>query len=250
MQGIVFNIQRFSINDGPGIRTTLFLQGCPLSCCWCHNPEGIAFNELSKNGKSTRKTWNVLELYEEINKDRIFYDESRGGVTFSGGEPLAQPEFLLEILQKCHAEGIHTTVDTSGFADLLTIKNILPFTDLFLFDLKLIEPDEHLKYTGKTNEIILSNLKFLAESNTNVIIRIPLINGITSTAENLKGILDLLTGFGKKLPIGFLKYHSMARGKYERLGIPFRLNDHPELSEAEFEKVRNLFVNSGFNVID
>jgi pyruvate formate lyase activating enzyme len=246
MEGIIFNIQRFSVNDGPGIRTTVFLQGCPLSCWWCHNPEGIPFNVCSDSGK----LWNVHNLYKEINKDRIFYDESGGGVTFSGGEPLAQPEFLQEILKECHAEGIHTTVDTSGFADLLTIQNILPFTDLFLFDMKLIDTDEHLKYTGKTNEIILSNMKFLIENKANVIIRIPLINKITSTANNQDGILEHLTRFGKKLQVSLLTYHSMARGKYERHGIPFRLNDQPELSEAEFERVRNLFVNSGFNVIN
>jgi pyruvate formate lyase activating enzyme len=246
MEGNIFNIQRFSVNDGPGIRTTVFLKGCPLSCWWCHNPEGIAFNNASNPGK----LWNLQELYEEINKDRIFYDESGGGVTFSGGEPLAQPEFIEEILKKCQSERIHTTIDTSGFADPMTIRKVLPYSDLFLFDLKLIDPDKHLNYTGKTNEIILNNLKFLAESNANVIIRIPLINKITSTVNNLNGILGLLTGFEKKLPVSFLKYHSMARGKYERFGIPFRLNDHPELSEAEFEKVCNFFVNSGFNVID
>jgi pyruvate formate lyase activating enzyme len=246
MEGIIFNIQRFSVNDGPGIRTTVFLKGCPLSCWWCHNPEGIASNNASNPGK----LWNIQELYEEINKDRIFFDESGGGVTFSGGEPLAQPEFLEEILKKCQSEGIHTAIDTSGFADPLTMNKILLFTNLFLFDLKLIDPEQHLNYTGKTNEIILSNLKFLVESNANVIIRIPLINGITSTADNLDGMIEFLTRFGKKTPVSFLKYHSMARGKYERLGIPFRLNDHPELTEAEFEKVRNLFVNSGFNVVD
>jgi pyruvate formate lyase activating enzyme len=248
MQGIVFNIQRFSVNDGPGIRTTVFLQGCPLSCWWCHNPEGMSFGPVVSNGKEIGKEWTVEALYEEINKDRIFYDESGGGVTFSGGEPLAQPEFLDAALRQCFQEGIHTTVDTSGYAEKDVFKKIMPFTRLFLYDLKLFDPTEHIKYTGVTNELIRYNLNFLIENKAKVVVRIPLIPGITATIQNLSGIIDHLNNMDTKPPVHLLNYHRIADGKYEKFGITNRMKGRKEISSTEMEEIRNLFENSGFNV--
>jgi pyruvate formate lyase activating enzyme len=248
MQGIVFNIQRFSVNDGPGIRTTVFMKGCPLGCWWCHNPEGMSFGPVVSNGKEIGKEWTVEALYEEINKDRIFYDESGGGVTFSGGEPLAQPEFLETALKKCFQEGIHTTVDTSGYAEKDVFKKIMPFTNLFLFDLKIIDPIEHIKYTDRTNEFILENLKFLMDNKADVVIRIPLISGITSTTNNLSGIIDHLNNFEIKPQVNLLPYHKIAEGKYKKFGIANRMKGRKEISSTEMEEIRNLFENSGFNV--
>ncbi len=248
MEGIVFNIQRFSVNDGPGIRTTVFMKGCPLGCWWCHNPEGMSFGPVVNNGKEIGKEWTVEALYEEINKDRIFYDESGGGVTFSGGEPLAQPEFLEAALRQCFHEGIHTAVDTSGYAEKDVFKKILPFTNLFLFDLKIIDPIEHLKYTDRTNELILENLKFLMVNKADVVIRIPLISGITSTTNNLSGIIDHLNNFEIKPQVNLLTYHKIAEGKYKKFGIANRMKGHKEISATEIETIRNLIVNSGFNV--
>jgi pyruvate formate lyase activating enzyme len=248
MKGIIFNIQRFSVKDGPGIRTTVFMKGCPLGCWWCHNPEGMSFGLNNIKGKEIGKEWDVPALFEEINKDRIFYDESGGGVTFSGGEPLAQPEFLEAALKKCSEEGIHTVVDTSGYADKDVFKKILPFTKLFLYDLKLIDPTEHHKYTGVTNELILNNLNFLLDNKAKVFVRIPLIPGITATIQNLSGIIDHLNKVGTKPPVHLLTYHKIAEGKYEKFGITNRMKDRKELSSAEMEEVRNLFENWGFNV--
>ena len=248
MKGIIFNIQRFSVNDGPGIRTTVFLKGCPMDCWWCHNPEGMSFDPVKHNGKEIGKEWTVEALYDEINKDRIFYDESGGGVTFSGGEPLAQPEFLEAALRKCFQEGIHTAVDTSGYAEKDVIKKILPFTNLFLYDLKLIDPAEHNKYTDRTNELILGNLKLLMDNKADVVIRIPLIRGITATTKNLAGIIDHLNNFESKPHVNLLTYHKIAEGKYEKFGIASRMKGHKEISATEIEEIRNLFVNSGFNV--
>jgi pyruvate formate lyase activating enzyme len=135
VKGVIFNIQRFSVNDGPGIRTTIFLKGCPLSCGWCHNPEGRQFEPSAINGNEIGSELTTGELLTEIGKDRIFYEESGGGVTFSGGEPLAQPEFLEEMLTRCRDNGFHSAIDTSGYADKALFKKILPITDLFLFDL-------------------------------------------------------------------------------------------------------------------
>jgi len=248
MVGISFNIQRFSVNDGPGIRTTVFMQGCPLGCWWCHNPEGMSFGPVVSNGKEIGKEWTVEALYEEINKDRIFYDESGGGVTFSGGEPLAQPEFLEAALKKCFQEGIHTTVDTSGYAEKDVFKKIMPFTKLFLYDLKLFDPTEHIKYTGVTNELIRYNLNFLIENKAKVVVRIPLIPGITATIQNLSGMIDHLNNMDTKPPVHLLNYHRIADGKYEKFGITNRMKGRKEISSTEMEEIRNLFENSGFNV--
>ncbi len=248
MQGIVFNIQRFSVNDGPGIRTTVFMKGCPLSCWWCHNPEGISFGQGSANGKEIGTVWDIHTLFKEIEKDRIFYDESGGGVTFSGGEPLAQPEFLEAALTKCLQEGIHTAVDTSGFADMEAFKKIMPFTNLFLYDLKLIDAEDHYKYTGSKNELILNNLDFLLKSKSNIILRIPLIPDITYKKENIEGIIDYLSKYEVKPVVNLLNYHRIAEGKYEKFGIINRMKGKREISTAEIEEVRDLFVNSGFNV--
>jgi pyruvate formate lyase activating enzyme len=248
MQGIVFNIQRFSVNDGPGIRTTVFMKGCPLGCWWCHNPEGISFGQVSANGKEIGTVWDIHTLFKEIEKDRIFYDESGGGVTFSGGEPTAQPEFLEAALTRCLQEGIHTVVDTSGFAEKDVFKKILPFTNLFLYDLKLIDEDAHYKYTGIRNELILNNLDFLLKSKSNIILRIPLIPDITSKRENIEGIINYLSKYEAKPVVNLLNYHRIAEGKYLKFGIINRMKGKSEISTAEIEEVRNLFVNSGFNV--
>ncbi len=145
--GIIFNIQQFSVNDGPGIRTTVFFKGCPLGCWWCHNPESKSFDIEKINGKTLGQEYTVDELFKEIEKDRIFYEESNGGVTFSGGEPFSQPKFLKEILVRCKKNGISTAIDTSGYIDTNILKQFVKITDLFLYDLKLIDPVLHLKYT-------------------------------------------------------------------------------------------------------
>jgi len=247
-KGIIFNIQRFSVNDGPGIRTTVFMKGCPLSCWWCHNPESRQFGKQILNGRQMGEDYTAEQLLNEIEKDRIFYDESGGGVTFSGGEPLAQPVFLSEMLDICREADIHTAVDTTGYAGLDLIEKIGTRADHILYDLKLMDPVEHLKYTGISNTEILENLDYLLSNGSNVIIRIPLIPGITDTKENLDKILEFLSGYNKQPEVNLLPYHRIAEGKYHKYGIKYKMNGVNELTDDEIAKYKTLFEKAGFRV--
>jgi pyruvate formate lyase activating enzyme len=246
--GIIFNIQRFSVNDGPGIRTTVFLKGCQLACRWCHNPEGRAMEIEHKNGHIIGKAYDAEELMTIIEKDRVFYDESGGGVTFSGGEPLAQPEFLSEMLRLCRQAGIHTAVDTTGYADMDIFQDILPNTDLFLYDLKLMDPVLHLKYTEVSNHEILENLEFLIQNKAGIIIRIPMIPGITATQSNLGQIKNYLSRFRSKPEINLLPYHRIADGKYRKFRIPNPMNGSNSLNEEDMKIHAIHFEEAGFKV--
>ena len=201
--GIIFNIQRFAIHDGPGIRTTVFFKGCPLRCWWCHNPESHKILPEKFDGCNLRRGFDhsfsmskdeigkeisVDELMSEIVKDRVFYEESGGGVTFSGGEPLMQDKFLIESLKKCNTLGIHSAVDTSGYTSEGVIDRVSNYADLFLYDLKLMNDDVHQKYTGVSNQIILKNLIELDQLGKKIVIRIPIVPEITDTNENLFAI--------------------------------------------------------------
>ena len=219
MNGTIFNIQRFSIHDGPGIRTTVFFKGCPLSCHWCHNPEGRNFRIEKLNGKTVGQKISQSDLMTEILKDRIFYDESGGGVTFSGGEPTAQPQFLMALLNECKKHGIHTAIDTCGNADKALIKQVAKLTGLFLFDLKILESNQHEEFTGMPNKLILDNLSMLLSEKKKMIIRIPLIPGITATIENMKHIGEFLGNFEYKPEINLLPYHRTGESKYEKYNL-------------------------------
>jgi pyruvate formate lyase activating enzyme len=248
IKGIVFNIQRFSINDGPGIRTTVFLKGCALGCRWCQNPEGKSGEIEILNGKKIGKAYSPEELMQVILKDTPFYDQSGGGVTFSGGDPLYQPEFLAEMLSICRSEGIHTAVDTSGFAEFSTINKLIGLTDLFLYDLKLMNPAKHLEYTGVTNTEILKNLTVLLSRNASVNIRIPLISGITTLKENIFSIIEFLKGFSMKPLISLLPYHNLAKAKYLRYKLDYTLNLISELTLEELDEISGAFTEAGYRV--
>lgn len=249
MKGLIFDIKRFAINDGPGIRTTVFLKGCPLDCRWCHNPEGKSMeieetpateksNQVSYHRRSIGRRWiDSTSLVSEILKDEVFYQESGGGVTFSGGEPLMQPDFLLRTLLTCKTTGIRTAVDTCGYADSEKLKAIMPYTDLFLYDLKVIDPELHLKYTGVSNELILKNLELIADSGASIIIRIPVVRGVNDTPENISGLIRLLASLSSKIEgIHLLSYHHLAKSKYEKLGKPFDAMEDFEPGDIPFMK--------------
>jgi pyruvate formate lyase activating enzyme len=246
VNGVIFNIQRFSVNDGPGIRTTVFMKGCHLGCGWCHNPEGRLFPPFGLNNEVIGRTVETEELFTEIEKDRVFYEESGGGVTFSGGEPLAQPEFLKRILKKCSESGIPAAIDTSGYAHKTLFKQILPFTGLFLYDIKLADPVQHLKYTGVSNTEILENLDFLLNKDANVIIRIPMIPEITATGDNIGSIIKLLGKYPVKPEINLLPFHKIAENKYKKFGIINIMAGIKKLPETEMQEYRNLFESNGF----
>lgn len=245
MKGLIFDIRRFSVHDGPGIRTTVFFKGCPLSCWWCHNPESrdfkpeITLRKRILDGKTSfakETTGDWVEsgvLLNELLKDRIFFDESDGGVTFSGGEPLFQEEFLLTVTEECKRRGIHVTVDTSGFAPRETISRVAKNTDLFLYDLKLVDNEEHVKYTGVSNDLVLDNLKFLSRSGKLIVLRFPVIPGITDTDTNIRRLRSFLADELKPVSnfrISLLPYHSMAKEKYKRFLKVNLMKNIPDLT--------------------
>ncbi|MCF8298851.1 MAG: glycyl-radical enzyme activating protein [Saprospiraceae bacterium] len=260
MDAIIFDIKHFAVHDGSGIRQTVFFKGCPLDCWWCHNPE-------SKNAKAEkyikttklegkifeRESWigyniSVEELFEIISGDKVFFEESGGGVTFSGGEPLMQADFLFKILKKCKDSGIHTAIDTSGFASQEIIEKISKVAGLFLFDLKIIDSKLHEKYTGVSNERILENLKWLDENNKSVILRFPVIPGITDTKENIKEIKDFIKSLKNINQIDLLPYHNISNSKYKRFDKKNRLENIKSLSEKDMDSIKEEFENLGFTV--
>lgn len=259
MEGTIFNIQRFSVHDGPGVRTTVFLKGCPLQCQWCHNPESINpeiqnFNkQYQLNGRVFLKDESVGyhispdKLIEELKKDSLLMEESNGGVTFSGGEPLMQYQFLLEILDLCKQNNLHTIVDTSLYANTDTVMDIAKRTDLFLVDLKLMDHHLHAECTGVSNRKILDNIKVLADNQIKLRIRIPLIPSITDTNDNIKKIIDYLLSIKDSVSaIDLLPFHNIARSKYERFNIKYLMNALQKLSDDRISEIQSLFSQEGF----
>lgn len=261
MKGTIFDIKKYSIHDGPGIRTTVFLKGCPLTCWWCHNPEsqnrkpdivpaGITKRKFHQKYKINKELigmqMTVDEVMKEIRKDVIFYDESRGGVTFSGGEPLFQPDFLHQLLLACKNENIHTAIDTSGYASTEIIKKILPLTDLFLFDLKLMNDDQHEKYTGVRFQPIKDNLKFLSLQKSNINIRIPVIPDITDTKTNLDQIIQLITQLENITKVSLLSLNHLGDKKYDDLQKPNKLKNTPPPSDEKMKQIQKQFQQSGY----
>ena len=259
---VIFDIKRFAVHDGPGIRTTVFLKGCPLRCWWCHNPESQAKEpftvdiERKVSGKSIpgKKTYGEIikvdALMEVLLKDQHFYEESGGGVTFSGGEPLMQTDALSELLESSKKHGMHTTVDTSGFAMREQFEKVLPHTDLFLYDLKNMDPELHKEYTGVDNGLIQSNANFLLENKANLIFRIPVIPGINTTDDEVSrmiGFLEERHVFMKEVHL--LPYHSIAESKYFKLRMKQHLSQVKEPDKAFMEELKTKFEKTGLDVV-
>jgi pyruvate formate lyase activating enzyme len=242
--GQIFKIQRYSIHDGPGIRTTIFLQGCPLHCWWCHNPES------QPACSPTARTVSVAALIEEIEQDTIFFDHSNGGVTFSGGEPLAQPDFLVALLKACRAREIHTTVDTSGFAPADVMEQVARLCDLILFDLKPMDDTAHRRYTGVPVTPVLKNLGLLHTLDVDLRLRLPLIPDITTIQNNLDRIIDLLATHNRFRTLDLLPFHRTGEEKYRRLGIKNPMAGVPELEPERVAEVKETLIANGFNVSD
>jgi pyruvate formate lyase activating enzyme len=250
MKGLIFNIKRYAIHDGPGIRVTFFMKGCPLDCWWCHNPEGKSplkrqVEKVDRIGERVFRSsvlvgreYTPREIVEMAERDRIFMDHSGGGVTFSGGEPLMQEEFLHEALTLLTGTGIHTAVDTSGYVEPESLRHIINVTSLFLYDIKHIDAEEHKKYTGVTNELIISNLDMLLDHGAEVILRIPVIPGVTTGA----GYIDKLRVFIERRKsenlreINLLPYHKTGSSKYTRFGLPDRMKGVDALSNGYLDE--------------
>lgn len=273
-EGLIFDIKRYAIHDGPGIRTTVFFKGCPLSCWWCHNPEGKESRRelmvwpdrcikcrtcmsacpnsaisLSRNSIITDrdkckvcgicatrcpanareivgKTVSADDVMHEVEKDREFYGET-GGFTASGGEPLAQPAFLHVLLNRCKDTGIHTTVDTSGYVESKILTKISSMVDLFLYDLKIMDPKKHKLHTGVSNRPIIENLRMLDRLDKQIIIRFPLIPRINSTEDNITSMCELLSELRNVGGISILPYHRLGVDKAKRLGKVVRVCANP-----------------------
>jgi pyruvate formate lyase activating enzyme len=290
----VFNVMRFAVHDGPGIRTTVFLKGCPLACWWCHNPESqssrpeVIYSEqrclrcgacvascpnhaLSINesihvdpercracGTCVERCFagarqlagasvSVADLLKKIERDRVFYEESGGGVTLSGGEPLAQAAFAEKFLAACHDAGIHTALDTCGYASPAAFQRVAQHVDLFLFDLKVLDSQQHRELTGAPNQPILENLRWLAGQNKDVILRVPVIPGCTDSPANL----DAIGTLAHSLHLGridLLPYHRIATDKYQRLHRANRMGDVVPPPPERMQAIADKFARAGFSV--
>ncbi len=258
-QGLVFNLQRFSLQDGPGVRTTVFMKGCPLACSWCHNPESQAPQtsflrletrcmacghcspeDLAAGGggalgpadlqacptgavQQVGREREPAELVQELLRDRIFFDDSGGGVTFSGGEPLQQPAFLTEALARLRAEGVHTALDTCGFGPWRDLEAASGQASLVLYDLKLMDEARHRQATGQSNRLILENLKALARVHGDIWIRVPVIPGVNDDEANLEATARFLAPLPGVRRVDLLPYHATGQAKFARLGLCYAL---------------------------
>jgi len=267
-KGMIFDVKRFAVHDGPGMRTPVFFKGCPLRCSWCHNPEGISPSPeimvfadrclkgcrdclpLCPQGALKKARGAILldrslcdgcgacaeacpaealrlagrqagaaEVMAEIVRDLPFYRRSGGGATFSGGEPLAQPGFLLELLDACREEGISAAIDTSGHAPFALFERILPLVDLFLYDVKLIDAEGHQRWTDAGNSLILGNLDRLSRSGAGIAIRVPLVPGVNDSPRELEALADFSSSLPRRHPVHLLPFHRGHAAKRRRLGL-------------------------------
>ncbi|OGU57501.1 MAG: hypothetical protein A2V66_12560 [Ignavibacteria bacterium RBG_13_36_8] len=263
IKGIVFDLKKFAIHDGPGIRTTVFLKGCPLKCVWCHNPESqklepeviVKMNRRKSLDLSYSETKEVIgrevtvnEIMNEIKKDIDYYDQSGGGVTFSGGEPMIQMEFLSALLSECKKLDLNTAVDTCGHVAYNSYKMILDKVDSFLYDLKLMENEKHIEYTGVGNKTILDNLKRLSKSAKHINIRIPIIPSLTDTEENLNQMIKFLSSLGNVKNVSLLPYNKLGEGKSEKLSMVNVLKGTDVPSNERMEEIKKKFSDNGFVV--
>jgi pyruvate formate lyase activating enzyme len=293
-RGVIFNVQHYSIHDGPGIRTTIFLKGCPLRCLWCQNPESQAvrpelfFNrdrcqgcgkcvevcpehaiEIADGKSRTNRNLckasgecaqvcpndarNIMgkyvtagEVFKQVAADAIFYQRSGGGVTLSGGEPLTQPQFAISLLKLCREAAIHTTMDTCGYAGWETAQRVLEYVDLVLYDFKHMDPVEHRKLTGVSNELILDNAKKIChELSIPMLARVPIAPGLNDSVENIQATARFIaTELGDSVKVHLLPYHRLGEAKYERLEKPSQsVSIDPPADEhiAELQKIVESF---------
>ena len=261
MKGIIFDIKRFSVHDGPGIRTTVFMKGCPLHCWWCHNPESISMDPVCvrKTTKLNGREFTEEEtigyettpdnLLKELRKEQIFMEESGGGVTFSGGEPLLQYRFLMEILKGCKDHGLHTAIDTTAYSAWEVIRRVADLAGLFLIDLKLMNDRDHQKYTGVSNLTILENIRKLDQLHKQVRIRIPVIPEITATPENIRNSISFLQELnGPVEAVDLLPFHNMAKQKYHRFHLENQLGHKHSMNKEDLSDMKAQFEAAGFNV--
>ena len=292
-KGLVFSIQRYSTEDGPGIRTTVFMKGCPLRCLWCHNPEGqeffprIAFNDsrcigckgcvdacpqgaiiITADGSRTDrgkcqncgkcadmcptgareligKYMTAKEVFSEVERDKLFYRSSGGGVTVGGGEPTMQPRFLVEFLRKCHEQGIHTALDTSGYTGWKEIEEILKHVDLVLFDIKQMDPAKHVEYTGVSNKLILENARKISGKGISMIIRVPVIPRYTDGEDNIRDVMEFVCALEGVIKVDLLPFHRLGELKYRKLARNYAFGGIQPPTDAHMQELRRIVESFG-----
>ena len=246
--GIVFDIQEFAVHDGPGVRTTVFLKGCPLACTWCHNPEGQSIQPQvirSLSGERvTGKEYSARELAALLNQQASILRSNGGGITFSGGEPLLQAEFVAEVID--NLDDLHVLLDTSGYAPQSDFLLLLRRSNMVFYDLKLIDGELHRRYTACDNDLILQNLQLLEESGKPFVIRVPLVPGVTDTDENFAGIVKAIEKMPGLLEVDLLPYNRAAGSKYRYAGMEFK----PDYDEGRPLNVNTkIFEKAGLKVL-
>ena len=248
MKGIVFDIKEFALNDGPGIRTTVFMKGCPLQCRWCHNPEGIdpvPQRMVSASGcRIAGREYDTETLAAILKRNADVFADTGGGVTFSGGEPLMQAEFIEEVIGSL--EGIHVLLDTSGCALPETFVHVVSKVQHVYYDLKLIDPEQHLRWTGKSNTFILQNILTLDTMQVAYTIRVPLIPSVTDTPENFYFLAEFINHLKNPQEIHFLPYNTLAGAKYPSVGMKYTLDS--ELTDIKQDVPLDMFSASGIPV--
>jgi pyruvate formate lyase activating enzyme len=297
LTGLIFDVKKFALHDGPGIRTTLFCKGCPLKCVWCHNPESLSpERELSMSlekcigcgtcvkacpndamridsggrtcdrglcvrcGKCVAGCFSgslemigrqvsVEDVMAAVRKDAPFYKTSGGGVTISGGEPLMQAEFTTAVLRQCQAEGFHTALDTSGYAPWESLAAAAEYADLVLYDFKHVDPVEHEKYTGVSNDLITSNLRKLSGLGVPIEIRMPIISGLNDAARDIESAGEFISGLDNVTGVRLLAYHRLAGAKYERLGRENPGESLESPTAEQLKKIAQQLANYSLNVL-
>lgn len=290
---IIFNIQKFSVHDGPGIRTTVFIKGCPLKCLWCHNPESqevkkqmlfdsnkcvlcetcvkicpqnaitLENNKLMTDPDKCNhcrqcevycipgarqvagKEYTVEEIIKEVMKDKVFYEQSNGGVTVSGGEPLIQINFVEELLKRLKEENIHTAVDTCGAVSFESIQRAAPYTDVFLYDIKLMDDEKHREFIGMSNKLILDNLRKLSQIHNNINLRMPIIEGVNADEIHIEKTIDFIKELNIK-KVNLLPYHDIARHKYKKLDIVYKDEKMSKPSDGKMQRFKEMFEKKGY----
>ena len=290
--GTVFNIQRYSIDDGPGVRTTVFVKGCPLRCRWCSNPESQSaqpqwcyrFTACKRCGKCiaacptgalrmgedglihddaactlcgkcvktclfeapsiSGKTMTALEAFKVVMRDKDYYGET-GGCTCSGGEILSQSAFVAALFRLCRENGIHTNADTSGFGSREALEQVMEYADMFYYDLKLIDPQAHRKWTGVDNAPILDNLRHVAQSGIPVVIRVPMIPGVNASAADMRLLAETVCALAPNAPVNLLPYHEYGKNKYRMLGMTYPMDGTRSVTEEEKEEAHAVIESYG-----
>lgn len=245
-RGIVFSVEEFAINDGPGIRTTVFLKGCPLRCAWCHNPEGWDPKPQTFHGmdgdRICGKEVEAEDLAAELLRNRDFFAMNQGGVTFTGGEPTLQAGFLFDVLDRL--DGVHRAVETCGWCSEDTFRRMLERVELVLFDIKHTDPEAHRHWTGKDNAPILANLRTLKRSGKPFVVRIPLIPGVNDSLANMEATAALLQDAPALQRVELLRYHKTAGAKYPRVDLEYKpcfdTEAAPELHPETFGKIKTI----------